>query len=235
MIVVGSGDRHILVVGASSDLVRRLTLVLRPHRFTLHSVPAAEQVLDLVQGTCFEVVLVSFPLPEVSIVNLIRAMRDRSSACRQSGLLLLTQREVTEQARTYLNRGANRVLALDCPDRRLTETLTELLDVAPRIRVRLLVTVEVGAGLERTEDLGRIENLSQSGMLVTGTRRYIPGTEFEFEFFVPGSEESVRGKARVVRLTDPEREGVEGLGARFLELEAASRARLEQMVRRYAT
>jgi len=224
-----------LVVGASNDLVRRLTQLLRPLQFTLHSAPAAEQVLDLVQGTRFEVVLVSFPLAEVSIVNLIRAMRDRSSACRQSGLLLLTDREVTEQARTYLNRGANRVLALDCPDRRLTETLTELLDVAPRIRVRLLVTVEVGSGLERAEDLGRIENLSRTGMLVTGTRRYIPGTEFDFEFFVPGSDESVRGTARVVRLTDPEREGVEGLGARFIELAAAASDRLQQMVRRYAT
>lgn len=235
MIDVGSGDRHMLVVGASNDLVRRLNPVLRRLRFTLHSVPAAEQVLDLVQGTRFEVVLVSFPLPEVSIVNLIRAMRDRSSACRQSGLLLFTDREVTEQARTYLNRGANRVLAFDCPDRRLKETLTELLDVAPRIRVRLLVTVEVGAGLERTEDLGRIENLSLTGMLVTGTRRYIPGTEFDFEFFVPGSDESVRGTARVVRLTDPEREGVEGLGVRFIELAAADRDRLQGMVRRYGT
>lgn len=235
MIDVGSGDRHMLVVGASNDLVRRLNMMLRPLHFTLHSVPAAEQVLDLVQGTRFEVVLVSFPLPEVSIVNLIRAMRDRSSSCRQAGLLLLTDREVTEQARTYLNRGANRVLALDCPDRRLLDTLTELLDVAPRIRVRLLVTVEVGAGLERTEDLGRIENLSRTGMLVTGTRHYIPGTEFDFEFFVPGSDESVRGKARVVRLTDPEREGVEGLGARFIELTPMSHDRLEELVRRYAT
>ena len=115
MVGVGSGDRHMLVVGASNELVQRLTLALEPLRFTLHSVRAADQVLDLVQGTCFELVVVSFPLPEVSIVNLIRAMRDRTSACRQTGLLLLTDREVTEQARTYLNRGANRVLALD-PD-----------------------------------------------------------------------------------------------------------------------
>ncbi len=230
--LVSLGDRHVLLVGAEPDTIRQLTPALRVSRFTVHTVPASELVLDLIQGTRFEVVLVCYPLADISIVNLIRAMRDRTSSCRNCGLLLLTQRDVTEQARSYLNRGANRVLTIDCGDQRLLQTVNELINVAPRVRIRTLVSVEVGIGLDRSEDLGRAENLSRTGMLLCGTRRFPVGTELDFEFFVDGCDEAVRGTAEVVRTTDPEREGVDGLGVRFSHLVPGSRERLDEILER---
>jgi hypothetical protein len=53
-------------------------------------------------------------------------------------------------------------------------------------------------------------------MLVSFLGQLPVGSTVRFEISIPGHETPIRGSARVVRTADPEREGVRGIGARFL-------------------
>jgi hypothetical protein len=74
-------------------------------------------------------------------------------------------------------------------------------------------------------------NISRTGILLRGDDLFVPGTVFEFAFRLPSEPRPVEGKAEVVRRTDPFREGLQGMGARFVDLEDDGKFRLKQYVK----
>jgi len=223
--------RHVLVVGASNGVADRLAPLLQRSDFDLHTVSASDIVLDLVMGTPFELLVVGYPLPEIDFHELLRAVRLPGSASHDAGILLLARPGFLEAAQAMLPIGANRAAGLDWTDSRVAQAIDDLLHVAPRANLRAMFFADVQTNGARERYLYRTVNVSLSGVLVEGERLFAPGTPIDFAFRLPSEPQPVEGRARVVRRTDANREGLSGLGARFVELLDDGQDRLAQYVR----
>lgn len=230
---MASRSRHVLVVASEAALLDRVAPMLRRTEFEVHTVDDTPFVLDLVTGTPFELLLVSFPPAAVSTADLVATVRHADSPCRRAGLVLLANEDRLEMASRWVDRGANRVVSTAWSDARVWRAIGDLLDVAPRIDLRVLVEVEVEMAHGGRTELVRSHNVSAAGMLLTGDVQLPPGTPFEFAFCLPHQTELLRGRAEVVRRTDPEREGVAGLGARILSWRGDAEARFQDYLRRH--
>jgi hypothetical protein len=78
--------------------------------------------------------------------------------------------------------------------------------------------------------LFRTENVSSSGVLLKGIDTLTPGTVFDFAFRLPSEPRPVEGTAEIVRRANLEREGLEGVGARFVDLREDGLYRLERYI-----
>lgn len=140
---MGSFLRHVLVVGAKSDALERIAPMLRRAEFSVHTAEPSPVVFDLVLGTSFELVLVSYPLRELDLDDFIDALRRDGSWCRKAALVLLAEEDHLEDAGAMVDLGVNRAVGLDWPEGRLHQAIADLLEVAPRISLRVLVHLKV--------------------------------------------------------------------------------------------
>ena len=224
--------RHVLVVSTEASgaatLFRRFAPLLTKSDCELHRVPPDADVLEIVQATSFDMVLVGFPLERPAIRELITSIRWRESACRHTALMLVAEAAAVAEAESHLERGVNRVVCVDAPDAELRQAVHDLLDVAPRVALHTILRLELELEGGKEQVMAQTDNVSSSGMLVRGNQLYSDGTTFEFEFALPGQPRSIMGHAEIVRVTTAEREAVKGFAARFLAFKDDGRQRLEQ-------
>ena len=97
------------------------------------------------------------------------------------------------------------------------------------MRVLMHAAIEVSTKQDRA--IFQTVNMSVSGALLQGSDRLTPGNTFEFLFRLPGGG-LVEGSAEVVRQTNPLREGIDGIGARFSEFRDDCEERLLAHIQR---
>ena len=226
--------RQALIAGsdheAASRLHRKLGPLLAGLKCQTIRGPEGSDLLELVQATSFRLIAVAHPLERPPLVELLRSVRWSESKCRSAAVLVVGDAASLSEADGHLGRGVNRLMAYETPEKVMRQALAELLEVAPRFPIRAMIRVEM---LTETNDrrMAQIDNVSSTGMLVLGHSRYPSGTLFRFEFTPPGQFQAIRGNAEVVRSTEPDREGVVGFAARFIELDGDGRSRLEAFLR----
>jgi hypothetical protein len=181
--------------------------------------------LDLVLSTAFELIIVTYPLDMLPMDDLIDTIRDEGSACHDAGLLLLSKPELLDDAQAVVDLGANRAICCDWSEARLWQAIGDLMDVAPRIFMRVLMHADIEVQKERNRAIFQTVNVSVSGVLLQGSDRLTPGETFDFLFRLPGGG-LVEGSAEVVRQTNPLREGVDGIGSRFTSFREDCQERL---------
>jgi hypothetical protein len=223
-------QRHVLLIGALEGGLSRVAPMLQRAEFDVHTVEPSEFVLDLVLGTTFELLIVGYPIPEVDVDELLRAVRGSGSEIRNAGLLLLAEPGFLDAAQGLVAIGANRAVSLDWSASRIWQAVGDLLLVAPRVTTRALVYADVEANNGNDRSLFQTVNLSLSGMLLRGTDAPSHGSHFEFVFCLPGEPRPIEGTAEVVRKADPDREQVQGIGVRFLHLRHDAKFRLERFI-----
>ncbi len=206
--------QHVLVVGAKKAGLERIAPLLRRAEFSVHSVEPSPFLLDLVLSTAFELVIVNYPLDNLPLDDLIDTLRDEGSACRDAGLLLLSDPDMIDGAQAVVDLGANRAICCEWSEARIWQSIGDLLEVAPRIFMRVLMHADFAVQKSQNRAIFQTVNVSVSGVLLQGSDRLAPGETFDFLFRLPGGG-LVEGSAEVVRQTNPLREGVDGLGTRF--------------------
>lgn len=199
--------------------------MLRRADFSVHTVDPSPFLYDLVLSTAFELVVVAFPLNELAMEELLQAIRNEGSACHNAGFLLLADPSSVDQAQAFVDSGVNRAVCTDWSEARLWRAVSDLLDIAPRVSMRVLIHADVEVVQNRGKSIFQTVNVSRSGALLQGHEVFEPGTSFEFLFRLPGGG-LVEGLAEVVRRTDPAREGIEGIGTRFADVRQPGRDRL---------
>ena len=234
MVGMGSFQRHVLVVGAEPTALERIAPMLRRAEFDVHSAAPTPEIYGLLLGTSFELILVSYPLRELVLDELVEVMRSEGSWCQKAALVLLAEPDFLDDAQALVDLGVNRVISLEWPEARLHQSISDLLNVAPRVSLRVLVHVKVEVQDNATRALYQTVNISQTGMLLRGDDRLDPGTRFSFFFGIPDGRRLVEGTAEVVRRTNPMREGAAGLGVRFIRLAGEGEQQLESFVTRHA-
>jgi len=229
---MGSFQRHVLVIGAKTDAMDRIAPMLRRAEFNVHTAAPSPVVFDLVLGTSFELVLVSYPVQDLSLDDLIEAVRSEGSWCQKAALVLLAEPDFLEDALALVDLGVNRTISLEWPEGRLHQAISDLLEVAPRISLRVLVHLKVEVTNESKRALYQTVNISRTGMLLRGDQELDPGTRFSFFFGIPDGRRLVEGTGEVVRRTNPIREGTAGLGIRFIRIAGEGEEQLESFVNR---
>ena len=136
----------------------------------------------------------------------IREVRE-DDATKATSIAVYAPGEVDPVEMELMSAGANAVLRLPVT-RDWDKRLARLLQVPPRQAVRVPVFVEVEAeGAIRTT-LGTSVNLSENGLLIEAQALDI-GSDLGLAFRLPGAQDPVRGRARVVRVAADDSFGLE--------------------------
>jgi uncharacterized protein (TIGR02266 family) len=221
----------LLVVNVDEELFGKVSPLLNRHEFEIDRFPRAAAALELVSRVPVDVLLVGYPLPDVGTQELLDAVRATGSPCRQSPLLLLAPAGQLEDARRFIGRGANDVVAVEETPERLQAAVSRLLAVAPRSSLRTMVRIVVNIGEGAALEMAQSENLSETGILVRTRESYPLGSRLSFEFHLGGDHMPIRGEGEVVRITTAGRESVRGVGVRFISLERDGLLRLQRYLR----
>jgi len=226
------GAIQVLITRVDDATHRRIADILRQIRVDLHRVRWDETTLELVQGTPFDVVIIGYPVSREALNRFLGAARTMGAACRRAGLVLITETVHSEAAQALIGKGANRVVVADGLEAHLVTAVEDLARPAPRLHVRMPARVQLFADGRPLRLMAQVDNVSTSGMLLRGVTQFPVGTTFGFEMVVPGEAKPIRGTAEIMRVTDPRREDVHGVGVRFVSFEGSDRLRLEMFIGR---
>ena len=221
--------RHVLVIGADQAVLDRVAPMLHREEFDVHTVAPSRFVLDLVASTPFEVLLIMLPSTRLGLDEMVSAIRREGSSCRRAGVLVLAEPGLVDEAVEWLDGGVNRVVSLDWPEARIWQALADLLDVAERVDLRVLLEAELEVD-GQASTLVQTRNVSRSGLLVACDEPVRVGSRFDFSFYIRGAPQPVLGTAEVVRLVQSERGKVQGFGARFVSLASSGRELLARYI-----
>lgn len=217
--------QHVLVVGAKQSGLERVAPMLRRADFSVHTVDPSPFLHDLVLSTEFELVIVAYPLENLIIDDLLEAIRNEGSACHNAGILLLSDPEMINEAHAHVDLGANRAICTDWSEGRLWRAIGDLLEIAPRVFMRVLFHADFEITSVPDRAIFQTVNISKSGTLLQGHKELPPGSSFDFLFRLPGGG-LIEGNGEVVRQANSHREGMDGVGARFIDFSDGGRDRL---------
>ena len=119
-------------------------------------------------------------------------------------------------------------MLLDDPQELIEAQVVDLLDIAPRAAVRFAIRLYTSLDDGTLVVFGQTENVSLSGMLVQTPTIIAPGQKVAYELLYGEWEETVRGDAEIVRRAV--RDGVIGVGVRFLAFKNSGEERLEAIL-----
>jgi len=222
----------VLVAGGPRSSFEEFAPVLDRDKLTVVQVTSYEDAVMYAESAQVELVILGIEPTTMSLEDAVRTIRSNSSASRKASLLVLAQPGTEDDAREFIGRGVNRVMLTVDPPKFLALQVAELLEIPPRATLRLStrMLVEVEDGFEMA--LGAVVNLSAAGLLMETDADLEPGQHVVMSIDIDPQVEPVAAKAEVVRKADPQREGIEGIGARFLSFAGDSQQRLETILGR---
>ena len=220
----------VLLAGIARSSFEELAPVLDRHRLTVVQVTSAEDAMAFAHSDRVELVILGVEPTTMSLKEIVRTIRSKSSASNMASLLVLTEPGNEDQARQLIGRGVDKVMLAVDPPKFVAQQIADLLDIAPRTQMRLdtRMLVEVADGSE--EALGAIVNMSAAGLLLETDADFEPGQHLILSIDINPEEDPVSGKAEVVRKADPDRDGVGGIGVRFISFAGDGRDRLEAIL-----
>ncbi len=224
--------QKVLIVGPETGAVRRVLPTLERADFAVEHVARCKDAVAAVRSEAFVLLIVRFPVGGLYLDDLVTAVRSERSPSRSAGLILLSERGDEGQIERYLGRGVNQVVLIDALSDRLPRVVDELLAVATRQAVRVVVRLELSMRFGTSRTLAATENISLTGMLVRGGVGFPVGTLLSFELALPDAAGPIRGEVRVVRRVAQAREGLEGIGVQFVSFLGDGQQRLAAFLAR---
>jgi hypothetical protein len=220
----------VLVAGIARSSFDELAPVLDRHKVDVVQVTSAEDSTKFAHSDRVELVILEAEPTTMSLEDVVRTIHAESSASKKASLLVLAKPGNEDEARHLIGLGVNRVMLAVDPPKLIALQVADLLGIAPRTTLRLTtrMLVEVADGSE--EALGAVVNMSAAGLLLETDADFEPGQHLILSIDIDPEDEPVSGKAEVVRKADPDRDGVEGIGVRFLAFAGDGRERLEAIL-----
>jgi hypothetical protein len=220
----------VLVAGIARSSFDELAPVLDRHKVDVVQVTSAEDSTKFAHSDRVDLIILEAEPTTMSLEDVVRTIRAESSASNKASLLVLAEPGSEDGARRLIGRGVNRVMLSVDPPKFIALQVADLLDIAPRATLRLTtrLLVELADGSE--EALGAVVNMSAAGLLLETDADLEPGQHVILSIDIDPQDEPVAGKAEVVRKADPDRDGLEGIGVRFLEFAGDGRRRLEAIL-----
>ena len=222
--------RNVLAIGLSSDEFDRVAPFLARDSFEVDRFPSAVGSFEITNEVPFEILIARFPLPDMELDDFLQGVRGGKSPNQRSSIVLLAVEGKMEEAKSFIGRGANRVAGLEEADDQIQDTISNVLNVAPRKDARFMARMEIKMGEAEEMLVCQTENISVSGMLMRTDRRYDKGTKIQFESSLPNDHRPIVGIAEIVRHTMIGHDKVSGVGVRFLSFAGDSQRRFQSYI-----
>lgn len=221
-----------MLVGAPLHVSMKIESALTKGNFEIQRFAHATQAVPMTEMVPFHMIIAAYPLPDMPVQDFLFSVRKPGSPCLHTPVLLLAYPGKEKEAEEYIGYGANRVLPINTQTALLTNEITGLLQVAPRISQRILVRINAEVEKRKQMILSQTENISMSGMLLHTGRRLPVGTDVKLEFMIPADRIPLRIEGKVVRHTMVGKEKAIGMAVRFTGFEEAQEQRLSEYLNR---
>jgi CheY-like chemotaxis protein len=222
--------KKILIVDDSPQGLIVLRLALTRPGVTVLEANSGRVALDVHKRENVDVIVLDMSMPALDGEEVARKLR-ADPALRDVSILIFADNAREATRARCMAAGANDFIGKPFQPAELQARVQQLLDVAARKNTQLLTQVEVrGGGASVAPFIGRILNLSATGLLLETEAPLDKGHELALTFFVPGSQTQTRASARVVRRTAGD--GAPRWGLRFTMLDEAGRRSLMEWVGR---
>lgn len=224
------GPRCILFFAPRFDRVHRHCAALLERGLEVHFVTEVSRLPEISRDRQFAAAVIFCPVSRTALDPLLANLREPTGQGSRLSLVLLVRRAQLHRAQDLLPRDAGRVLVDSTPPEVLAEWVVDLLRRAPRAQLNVPARLEIrrpGGALVRW---GRTVNLSTSGVLVRTSLPVPLGSTLRVQLQLAEFGPPVTGIARLARHARPERDGLEGVAARFHSFERDSEARLQAML-----
>ena len=220
----------VLLAGIARSSFDELAPVLDRHKLTVVQVTSAEDATRFAHSDRVELIILEAEPTEMSLEEVVRTIRSDPSASMNASLLVLAKPGDEDEARQFIGRGVNRVMLAVDPPKLIAQAVADLLEIAPRAVLRLTTELLVKLADGSEEALGAVVNMSAAGLLLETDADLEPGQHVILAIDIDDQDGPVSAKAEVVRKADPDRDGVEGVGVRFLSFACDGRQRLEAIL-----
>ena len=207
---------RVLLAGIGRGPFEAIAPVLERQRLEIIRVDSPEKAVEMACAEHVDLVIFDAEPNEMTLEEIVAMLRGESSASAKTSLLVMAEPGSDETARKMIGNGVNRVMLLDDPEEKIEQQVAQLLHIAPRAAVRFATRLYTSLDNGTEEIFGQTANLSVSGMLVQTPTVLEPGQRVVFEILVEDRQGAIIGDAEIVRRAVKTREGLEGVGLRFL-------------------
>jgi DNA-binding NarL/FixJ family response regulator len=209
-------NTKVLAAGIERMTFERLAPVIRRDAVQVDWVATPEAGVGLAAQHRYDVILMDAMPCDWPLEKVVRSFREASSPSRGAAILVLAEPDQVDVARALRSRGVNRVMLVTDPPEIICDQMASLLEVAPRVRVRLATNVEAALGNTGREIFCQTVNLSSSGMLIRTRHRPPLGTPVVFKIDLPEQFGSICGRGELVRHASASQGAVDGVAIRFV-------------------
>jgi hypothetical protein len=192
------------------------------------------EAVDLASLGRYDGIVVAYPLRDAPLATFLGALRRPQCPCHSSSVVLVAGAGFRAEAEMYIGRGANRVVGWEEVELRLAAVLDALFHAAPRVFLNAPSRIQIVSGGSPGRVACRTVNISSTGMLLDVPQSLRPGTLLSFELMLPGLQQPVCGRARVVRGTTQPGEPFSGVGVVFAAFEGSNEGRLTSYLERFS-
>jgi len=110
--VIPYSKPNVLLIDDDENLITNLSSLLANINYTVTVIPSGETALEAIKRNCFQVVLLDLQLPQMSGVEILRAIKEY---CPNTEVLIWTDMQVGRNAVDCLNLGASQYLIKPVP------------------------------------------------------------------------------------------------------------------------
>ena len=223
-------NTKVLAAGIERLAFERLAPVLRRDAVEVDWVATPEAGVSLAGKHRYDVILMDAVPCDWPLEKVVRSFRDASSPSRNAAILVLAEPDQVDVARALRSRGVNRVMLVTDPPEIICDQMASLLEVAPRVLIRLATNVEAALGNTGREFMCQTVNLSSSGMLIRTQHRPPLGAPVVFKIHVAEPFGTIFGRGEIVRHATEAQGGVDGIAIRFVSFAKDGALRLSDYI-----
>jgi CheY-like chemotaxis protein len=213
---VAQADTKVLAAGIERGTFEHLAPVLRRGAVQVDWVATPEAGVNIAGEHRYDVILMDAVPCDWPLEKVVRSFRDPTSPSRGAAILVLAEPDQVDVARALRSRGVNRVMLVTDPPEIICDQMAKLLEVAPRVQVRLATNVEAALGNTGRELFCQTVNLSSTGMLIRTQHRPPLGTPVVFKIRLSDTVGTIFGRGDIVRHATMGQGGVDGVAIRFV-------------------
>jgi DNA-binding NarL/FixJ family response regulator len=206
----------VVLAGIGRGPFEAIAPVLERQKLEIERVESPEVAVEMACQERVDLIIFDAEPNEMPLDEVVAKLRAEGSASAKSSLLVMAEPGTDTHARELIGNGVNRVMLLTDPEELIEEQVADLLHIAPRAAVRFTTRLYTSLDNGTEEIFGQTANLSISGMLVQTPTALEPGQQVVFEILIEDREGAVIGEAEIVRRASKDREGLDGVGLRFL-------------------
>jgi DNA-binding NarL/FixJ family response regulator len=209
-------NTKVLAAGIERMTFEKLAPVLRRDAVQVDWVATPEAGVNLAGEHRYDVILMDAVPCDWPLEKVVRSFRESSSPSRGAAILVLAEPDQVDVARALRSRGVNRVMLVTDPPEIICDQMANLLEVAPRVQIRLATNVEAALGKTGRELFCQTVNMSSTGMLIRTQHRPPLRTPVIFKIHLSDAVGTIFGRGEIIRHATAGQGGVDGVAIRFV-------------------